>query len=102
MIGDTLKLVMRSYDHRLLDLWAGKVLTMARDKEIHVSGPIPFPVKKKIFTVCRSVHTDKDSREQFELRIHKRLLVFKDFNLEDIREVFSLTFPNGIQVKVDQ
>ncbi len=100
MSANTLKLVMRSYDHRLLDLWASKVMDLAIERKMEVSGPIPFPVKKKIFTICRSVHVDKDSREQFELRIHKRLIVFKDFDMEGSKEFFALDFPNGIQVEV--
>lgn len=100
MEATALKLVLRSYDHRLLDQWAEKLVALAREKEIAVSGPVPFPVKRKLFTTLRSVHTDKDSREQFELRVHKRLLVFKEASQEDLNEIFNMRFPEGIHVAV--
>lgn len=95
-----LKLVLRSYDYRLLDQWATKLVGLAREKSIKVSGPVPFPVKRKVFTTLRSVHTDKDSREQFELRVHKRLLVFTDCSQDDLNDIFNTRFPEGIHVAV--
>ncbi len=97
---NSLKLVLRSYDYRLLDHWAGELTRMAKTKNITVSGPVPFPTRKKIFTICRSVHVDKDSREQFELRVHKRLVIFSDYVQDDLSEIVNMRFPEGIHVSV--
>ena len=69
-----IRIKLKSYDHSLLDKSTQKIVRTAKDTGALILGPIPLPTKKTIFTVNRSVHVDKKSREQFEVRIHKRIL----------------------------
>lgn len=69
-----IRIRLKSYDHKLLDASAGKIVEAAKRTGAEVSGPIPLPTKKEIVTIIRAVHKYKDSREQFEMRTHKRLV----------------------------
>ena len=74
MANKTIRIRLKAYDHNLVDQSAEKIVETAKRTGAKVSGPIPLPTKKEIVTILRAVHKYKDSREQFELRTHKRLI----------------------------
>ena len=74
MANEKIRIRLKSYDHRLLDLSAKKIVESVKRTGAKVNGPIPLPTEKEIFTILRSPHVNKDSREQFERRTHKRLI----------------------------
>ena len=69
-----IRIRLKAYDHKALDLSAAKIVETAKRTGANVSGPIPLPTEKQIYTILRSPHINKDSREQFEMRTHKRLI----------------------------
>ena len=71
----SLRITLRAYDHRLLDDAVAKIVATARRNEGKVVGPVPLPTKREVFTILRSPHVNKDSREQFERRTHKRIII---------------------------
>ena len=74
MASQKIRIRLKSYDHRLLDQSAQKIVNTAKKTGAKISGPVPLPTEKEIFTILRSVHVNKTSREQFERRTHKRLI----------------------------
>ena len=70
----TIRIRLKAYDHQLIDQSAEKIVETAKRTDARVSGPIPLPTKKEVVTILRSPHVNKDSREQFERRTHKRLI----------------------------
>ena len=94
------RIVLKSYDHRLLDDFARQLVEAARRKGARVHGPIPLPTKKRIFTVLRSPFVNKDSREQFILRTHKRLIDTKEASEECIKAITELQCPAGVDISV--
>ena len=73
-VKEKIRVRLTSYDHTLIDAAAGKIVEVATRNGATVSGPVPLPTKKEIITILRAVHKYKDSREQFEMRTHKRLI----------------------------
>ena len=73
-VKEKIRIRLKGYDHRLVDLSAEKIVETAKRTGARVSGPIPLPTEREIVTILRAVHKDKDSREQFETRTHKRLI----------------------------
>ena len=74
MAGQKIRIKLKAYDHELIDQSAARIVETAKKTGTKVSGPIPLPTEKEVVTILRSVHKDKDSREQFEIRTHKRLI----------------------------
>ncbi len=74
MAKEKIRIRLKAYDHRILDQSAQKIVNTAKRSGSKVSGPIPLPTERKVFTILASVHIHKDSREQFEMRTHKRLI----------------------------
>ncbi|MGL4768746.1 MAG: 30S ribosomal protein S10 [Mycoplasmoidaceae bacterium] len=95
-----LKIKLFSYDHRLLENSIKKIVQIADDTKASIKGPIPLPTKKEIFTICRSPHVNKPSREQFERRTHKRLLFINSQSQETIELLNKLILPSGVQIKI--
>ena len=91
---------MEAYDHRALDTSAKEIVEAARRTNAKVSGPIPLPTRIERYTVLRSPHIDKKSREQFELRSHKRLIDIKDPNARTVEVLNRLVVPAGVFVKI--
>ena len=91
---------MKSYDHRLLDKSAVEVVNVAKRTGARVVGPIPLPTKISRYTVLRSPHVDKKSREQFEIRVHKRLLDILEPNNKTVDLLQKLDLPAGIDVEI--
>ena len=93
-----LRIRLLSYDHRLLDESARKIVETAKRTGAQVSGPIPLPTEKEVFTVIRSPHKYKDSREQFERRTHKRLIDIVNVNPKTVDALVHLELPSGVEI----
>ncbi len=100
MEKNRVRIKIKSYDHRTLDQSVKKIVEVVKRVGVKMSGPIPLPVERKLYTVNRSPHIDKKSREQFEIRIHKRLIDLIDPNDEVIAALQSLELPSGVNVEV--
>ncbi|MDP3130887.1 MAG: 30S ribosomal protein S10 [Bacillota bacterium] len=93
-----IRIRLKSYDHRLLDQSAKKIVDTAKKTGATVSGPIPLPTEKEIFTILRSPHIYKDSREQFERRTHKRLIDIVNPSPLTIDSLMHLDLPSGVDI----
>lgn len=95
---------LKAYDHRILDNAAKKIVETVKRSGGEISGPVPLPTEVEKYTILRAVHKDKDSREQFEMRTHKRLIDIKNPSKETIDALAHLDLPSGvdIQIKVEQ
>uniref|UniRef100_A0A7C3YPB5 Small ribosomal subunit protein uS10 n=1 Tax=candidate division WOR-3 bacterium TaxID=2052148 RepID=A0A7C3YPB5_UNCW3 len=97
---ERIRIKLRAYDHRLLDASAKEIVDAVRRAGALVSGPIPLPTKRSLYTVLRSPHVDKKSREQFELRIHKRLIEISNATSDIIDALMRLEIPAGVEVEI--
>ncbi len=95
-----IKIKMKAYDHRLLDESVKNIVVTAKRSGAKVSGPIPLPTKIKRYTVIRAPHKYKDSRDQFEMRIHKRVLEILDSTKQTVDELMKLDIPAGVGIEI--
>ncbi|MDR1928703.1 MAG: 30S ribosomal protein S10 [Endomicrobium sp.] len=95
-----LRIKLRAYDHKMLDDSIAKIINTAKRTGATITGPILLPTIKKKYTVNKSVHTDKKSREQFEMRIHKRLIDIRDPSSKTIEELTKLDLPVGVDIEI--
>ena len=95
-----LRIRLKAYDHRVLDTAVGKILETVKRTGGVVSGPVPLPTEIQKITVLRAVHKYKDSREQFEMRTHKRLIDIKDRSKETMDALQHLDIPSGVEVDI--
>lgn len=95
-----IRIRLRSYDHKMLDESVGRIVETAQRTGGVVVGPMLLPTDRKLYTVLRSPHTDKKSREQFEMRIHKRLIDLKEPTPKTIDELMKLDLPPGVDVEI--
>ncbi len=95
-----IRIVLRAFDHRSLDLSAGQIVETAERTGALVAGPIPMPTHIRRFCVIRSPHVDKDSREHFEIRTHKRLLDILDPTSKTIDALTRLNLPAGVDISI--
>jgi len=93
---------LKAYDHRILDKSATQIVTAAQRTGARVSGPVPLPTKINRFTVLRSPHIDKKSREQFEIRTHKRIIDIVDPTSRTVDALLKLDLPAGVDVEIRQ
>jgi len=100
MAQQKIRIKLRSYDHNLVDKSAEKIIKTVRSAGAVVSGPIPLPTDKKIFTVLRSPHVNKKSREQFQLCTYKRLLDIYSATSKTIDALMKLELPSGVDVEI--
>ncbi|HQD38927.1 MAG: 30S ribosomal protein S10 [Firmicutes bacterium] len=100
MATGKIRIRLKAFDHRLLDLSADKIVDTARRTGAGVSGPIPLPTEKNIYTVLRSVHINKDSREQFEMRTHKRLIDILAPSQKTVDALMRLDLPAGVDIEI--
>ncbi len=100
MAGQTIRIKLKSYDHALIDKSAEKIVRTIKSTGAIVSGPIPLPTKKTVYTVLRSPHVDKRSREQFELRQHKRLIYIFNASSKSVDSLTKLDLPAGVDVEM--
>jgi len=95
-----IRIRLRAYDHRVLDASVGKIVETAQRTGAVVSGPILLPTHTKKYTVLRSPHVDKKSREQFEMRVHKRLIELNSTTSKTVDELMKLDLPAGVDVEI--
>ncbi len=97
---DRIRIKLRSYDHRMLDQSVSRIIDTARRTGAIVAGPVLLPTKIRKYTVLRSPHVDKKSREQFEMRIHKRLIDLNSPTSKTVDELMKLDLPAGVDVGI--
>jgi small subunit ribosomal protein S10 len=95
-----IRIRMEAYDHRILDQSAADIVETAKRTGAKVSGPIPLPTRMERYTVLRSPHVDKKSREQFEIRTHKRIIDIIEPTAKTVDALNKLNMPAGIEVKI--
>ncbi len=95
-----IRIKLKAYDHRLLDQSARDIVDVAKRTGAQVAGPVPLPTKRTLFTVLRSPHVDKKSREQFELRVHKRLIEISNATPDMVDALMKLEVPAGVEVEI--
>ena len=100
MANQVMRITLKAYDHQLVDASAGKIIETVKKNGATVSGPVPLPTKKEVVTILRAVHKYKDSREQFEIRTHKRLIEIVAPNKETIDSLQRLELPSGVDIEI--
>ncbi len=99
-MAQKIRIRLKAFDHKILDQSAEKIVEAAKRSGAVVSGPIPLPTEKNIYTVLRSVHIDKDSREQFEMRTHKRLIDILEPTSKTVDDLMRLDLPAGVDIEI--
>ena len=100
MAGQRIRIKLKSYDHNLIDKSAEKIIKTVRQTGAMISGPVPLPTQKTIYTVLRSPHVDKKSREQFETRVHKRLIDIHNSTSKTIDSLMKMELPSGVDIEI--
>ena len=100
MENQNIRIRLKAFDHRVLDTSAGEIVSTAKRTGAEVRGPIPLPTKIEKYTVLRSPHVDKKSREQFEMRTHKRLLDIIDPTPQTVDALMKLDLAAGVDVEI--
>ena len=100
--SEKIRIRLKAYDHVVLDQSAEKIVDTAKRTGAKVSGPIPLPTKKEIVTILRAVHKYKDSREQFEMRTHKRLIDILEPTSKTIDTLLKISLPAGVDIEIKQ
>jgi len=99
-LRERIRIRLKAYDHRVLDQSTKEIVRTARTTGAQIAGPIPLPTMKSRFTVLRSPHVDKKSREQFEVRTHKRLLDILEPTQDTVDALMKLDLPAGVDVEI--
>ncbi|MFV0555582.1 MAG: 30S ribosomal protein S10 [Lactovum sp.] len=100
MAAKKIRIRLKAYEHRILDLAAEKIVETAKRTNAEVSGPIPLPTNRSVFTVIRATHKYKDSREQFEMRTHKRLIDIIEPTQKTVDSLMKLDLPSGVNIEI--
>ena len=100
MPGQKIRIVLKSFDHRVLDVSAQQILETAERTGAQVAGPVPLPTAIRRFCVIRSPHIDKNSREHFELRVHKRLIDIVEPSSKTVDSLTRLNVPAGVDIAI--
>jgi len=100
LVAQVIRIKLKSYDHNLIDKSTEKIIRTVRQTGAIVSGPIPLPTQRTVYTVNRSPHIDKKSREQFEQRIHKRLIDILNSTSKTVDSLMRLELPAGVDVEI--
>ncbi len=100
MASQKIRIKLKSYDHTLIDKSAEKIIKTVKSTGAVVSGPIPLPTKKVIYTVLKSPHVDKKARDQFEIRSHKRLIDILSTSSKTVDALMKLELPSGVDVEI--
>lgn len=95
-----IRIRLKAYDYNLLDKSTRKIVKTAKETGALVLGPIPLPSKRSLFTVNRSVHVDKKSREQFQLKVHKRILDLMNSTTKTVDALMKLDMPAGVDIEI--
>ena len=91
---------LKAYDHVNLDQSAQRIVQVAKNSGATVVGPIPLPTEKQVFTILRAVHNNKDAREQFEIRTHKRMIDITNPKKETLDALKNLDLPSGVDIEI--
>jgi small subunit ribosomal protein S10 len=100
MAKNKVRIRLKAYDHRILDQSAEKIVATVKRSGAEVKGPIPLPTERQVFTILRAVHKYKDSREQFEMRTHKRLIDIQNPSKETVEALTRLDLPSGVDIEI--
>ena len=100
MAKQTIRIGLRAYDHIILDKSTEKIIKTAKSSGAIISGPIPLPTKRTVYTVLRSPHVDKKSREQFQSKIHKRLVDILNSTPKTVEALMKLDLPAGVDIEI--
>lgn len=100
MANQKIRIRLKAYEHRALDVSAAKIVESAKRTGAKASGPIPLPTDRSVYTVIRATHKYKDSREQFEMRTHKRLIDIVDPTAKTVDALMKLDLPSGVDVEI--
>ncbi len=100
MASQKIRIKLKAYEHNLIDQSAQRIVETAKRTGARVSGPIPLPTQKEIVTILRAPHKYKDSREQFEMRTHKRLIDIHNPNPRTVDAMMKLDLPAGVEIEI--
>ena len=100
-VNEKIRIKIKGYDHASVDAAAAKIVEVAKRENARVSGPIPLPTEKEIVTILRAVHKYKDSREQFELRTHKRLIDVIRPTEQTVEALQKISVPAGVDIMME-
>ena len=98
--SQVMRITLKAYDHQLIDASAKSIIETVQKTGSKVSGPVPMPTKKEIITILRATHKYKDSREQFEMRTHKRLIDIINTTQKTVDALMKLDLPSGVNVEI--
>jgi small subunit ribosomal protein S10 len=99
-MSQKIRIRLKAFDHQILDASAERIVETAKRTGAQVSGPIPLPTEKSIYTILRSPHVNKDSREQFEMRTHKRLIDILEPTPKTVDALMRLDLPAGVDIEI--
>ncbi len=99
-VKEKIRIRLKGYDHHLVDQSAERIVATAKRTGARVSGPVPLPTEKQVVTILRAVHKYKDSREQFEMRTHKRLIDILRPSNKTVEALMSLELPAGVDIEI--
>ncbi|MBC8491202.1 MAG: 30S ribosomal protein S10 [Candidatus Marinimicrobia bacterium] len=100
MPGQKIRISLKAYDHNLLDQSTKKIVATAKSTGAIISGPIPLPTQRTVYTVLRSPHVNKKSREQFQTKIHKRLVDILNSTSKTVDALMKLDLPAGVDIEI--
>ena len=100
MANQKIRIKLKAYEHSIIDASAARIVETAKRTGARVSGPIPLPTEKEIVTILRAVHKYKDSREQFEMRTHKRLIDILNPTERTVAQLTKLDLPAGVEIEI--
>lgn len=100
MPNQKIRIKLKAYDHNLIDQSAERIVDTAKRSGAKISGPIPLPTEKEIITILRATHKYKDSREQFEIRTHKRIIDILDPTSKTVDSLMRLDLPAGVDIEI--
>lgn len=100
MAKQKIRIRLKAYDHEILDQSSEKIVDTARRSGANVSGPIPLPTERTVYTILRAPHKYKDSREQFEMRTHKRLIDIVNPTPQTVDSLMRLDLPSGVDIEI--
>ena len=99
-MSQRIQIKLKSYDHTLVDKTAAKIVKIVKSSGAVVDGPIPLPTRKNYFTVLRSPHVNKKSREQFQIKVHKRIVDLMNSTSKTVDALMQLDMPAGVDIEI--
>ena len=100
MAGQKIRIRLKAYDHELIDKSTKKIVDTAKRTGADIAGPVPLPTERSLYCVIRSPHVNKDSREHFEMRIHKRLIDILEPTPKTVDSLMRLDLPAGVDIEI--